>query len=91
MGVTNLWRSLEHGGAVWRLDGSTPAQHEALTAELEGKVLAVDLSVWIMQAQTQPALLENYHSPHARALKIVFDRVGVRCVWRGQEEAPTRC
>lgn len=75
MGVTHLWRSLEKGGAVSRLDGAQPDQHEQLAAEVEGKVVAVDLSAWIMQAQTQPALLENYASPHARALKVVFDRV----------------
>lgn len=37
--------------------------------------MAVDLSAWIMQAQSQPAMLEHYDSPYARAVKIVFDRV----------------
>lgn len=46
-----------------------------LPIQVENKVVAVDLSAWLMQAQMQPALLENYDSPYARAVKVVFDRV----------------
>lgn len=47
--------------------------------QVENKVVAVDLSAWLMQAQSQPALLEHYDSPYARAAKVVFDRVSWRC------------
>lgn len=50
------------------------------------QVVAVDLSAWIMQAQSQPAMLEHYDSPYARAVKIVFDRVRW-CVCMGHAAA----
>jgi len=56
---------------VSRLEGD----HAAVVAEVENKVVAVDLSVWLVQAQTQPALVENFSSPQAAVLKVVFDRV----------------
>ncbi len=73
MGVTNLWKALEKGGAVDSLDGATG--HQQIVEAVENKVVAVDLSAWLMQAQSQPALLEHYDSPYARAVKVVFDRV----------------
>lgn len=39
------------------------------------QAVAVDLSTWLMQAQTQPALMANFDSPYACAVKVVFDRV----------------
>jgi hypothetical protein len=50
-----------------------------MSLQVENKVVAVDLSAWLMQAQSQPALLEHYDSPYARAAKVVFDRVSRRC------------
>jgi hypothetical protein len=46
MGVKHLWRTLERGGAVEALDGADPAQHDEILHELEGAVVAVDLSAW---------------------------------------------
>lgn len=46
MGVKHLWRTLEKGGAVEQLDGGDPEQHSAILEELEGAVVAVDLSAW---------------------------------------------
>lgn len=77
MGVLNLWKALERGGAVEELVGSQAGQHAQIVEALENKVVAVDLSAWLMQAQSQPALLEHLDSPYARAVKVVFDRV--RC------------
>lgn len=73
MGVQNLWKVLEKGDAVVKLKGSD--QFQQITEAVENKVIAVDLSAWLMQAQTQPALLANFDSPYARAAKVVFDRV----------------
>lgn len=75
MGVKHLWRVLERGGAVEVLDGGDAAQHEQILDELEGTVVAVDLSAWLMQAISQPALTQVYFSDHACVLKVVFDRV----------------
>ncbi|KIZ05294.1 putative Flap endonuclease GEN [Monoraphidium neglectum] len=74
MGVKHLWRTLEKGGAVELLDGGDAAQHCEILDELEGAAVAVDLSAWLVQAQTQPALAQNYDSDFACALKVVFDR-----------------
>ena len=45
MGVKNLWKALE------------PAKHELKCAELmkevDGLVIAVDLSIWLIEAQSQ--------------------------------------
>lgn len=73
MGVQNLWRILDKGGAVVKIKGDT--HFKQITAAVEHKVVAVDLSAWLMQAQTQPALLANYDSDYARAAKVIFDRV----------------
>eukprot|EP00878_Enallax_costatus_P013056 GHUV01013642.1.p1 GENE.GHUV01013642.1~~GHUV01013642.1.p1 ORF type:complete len:422 (+),score=113.94 GHUV01013642.1:479-1744(+) len=72
MGVQNLWRVLDKGNAVVKLKGET--NFKQIVAAVENKVVAVDLSAWLMQAQTQPALLANYDSAYARAAKVVFDR-----------------
>lgn len=64
-------QALEKADAVTNIEGS----QADVAAEVEGKVIAVDLSVWLVQATTQTALYEAYGSPHAACLKIVFDRV----------------
>lgn len=84
--MSHLWVSLSKGCAVQSLNGSVPEEQARILAEVENKVVAVDLSAWIMQAQTQPALLEHYNSPFARALKVVFDRVS----WLGWHTTPLR-
>jgi hypothetical protein len=74
MGVKHLWKALERGGTVETFDGADPAQHAAIMDELEGAAVAVDLSAWLVQATTQPALMEAYHSEYACVLKVVFER-----------------
>jgi hypothetical protein len=78
MGVANLWKALEKGGAVTRLDGAQPGDHALILQELENTAVAVDLSAWLVQAITQPALVGVLDSPHACVLKVVFDRVSRR-------------
>lgn len=46
MGVKHLWRTLERGAAVEVLDGGVGEQHDQILEELEGAVVAVDLSAW---------------------------------------------
>lgn len=79
--MQNLWKAL--GPAVEALDGSQPGQHDRIVEAVENKVVAVDLSAWLMQAQTQPALLEQFDSDYARACKVVFERVRCCCAVGG--------
>lgn len=75
MGVANLWKALEKGGAVTKLDGAQPGDHARILQELENTAVAVDLSAWLVQATTQQALVGVLDSPQACVLKVVFDRV----------------
>jgi transcription elongation factor Elf1 len=74
MGVANLWQSLGQSGAVEAFSGATPDGHAELLGEVQGTAVAVDLSTWIMQALSQPALQEHYATPAARALSVVLWR-----------------
>lgn len=51
MGVSQLWAVL--GGAVRAFDGLTPANMMQLARTLDGKSIAIDTSIWLMEAQTQ--------------------------------------
>ena len=66
------------GGRVGR---GGPGRPEDIRESVDGKALAVDLSLWILQACTQPALDEvfnedlGFDDPDAsKTAKIVFDR-----------------
>lgn len=74
MGVKSLWQSLIAADLVEQWDGQIPAALPPLTAELDGKVLAVDLSMWIMQAGEQAALAP-YCNQEEAAAKVAFERV----------------
>lgn len=81
-------QALEKGNAVVKVEND----HAAVAKEIENKAVAVDLAVWLVQAQTQPALYENYASPQAACLKVVFDRVSGMCrkgdaAWRAIRQA----
>jgi hypothetical protein len=52
MGVSGLWDILKAQGAVKCKVGSQPGEYGAICKELEGKVVAVDLSPWLMQASS---------------------------------------
>jgi flap endonuclease GEN len=73
MGVKQLWPLLEEANVVERWSGSDPASLRSLAAELEGSVVAVDLSMWLMEATTQGALAPHF-SPVESAAKVAFER-----------------
>jgi hypothetical protein len=77
MGVVQLWNVLQGEGLVESLSGSVPEEHRRLVDEVDGKVLAVDLSVWIMQATAQTALFELF-TPEEAAIKVCLERVSSR-------------
>lgn len=65
MGVICLWQAL--APALSSLEAT------ACLDAVDGRVIAVDLSIWIMDALQQPAL-ERF-SQEGRCLKVVFERV----------------
>lgn len=83
MGVSGLWQVLEEQGAVTTLGINQPGGHAAVARLVDGQAVAVDLSQWLYQATSQPALAGLYEVPEARCLKVVFDRVrpGALLVW----------
>jgi len=64
MGIAGLWAFLREEGHVSPLEGVELAKH------VEGKVLAIDASLWLMQSQ-----LEDSHTHDRRHIKVVFERV----------------
>jgi hypothetical protein len=78
MGVSDLWHFLRASGAMreWSAESEGPAAvQKACAAQVEGLVVAVDLSLWACQALSQPDLGEAFKRDEARVLKVVFDRV----------------
>jgi hypothetical protein len=74
MGVKSLWQALIGADLIEQWNGQTPTAMPALAAELDGKVLAVDLSMWVMQAGEQAALTP-YCTQEEAAAKVAFERV----------------
>ncbi|KAK9866620.1 hypothetical protein WJX84_011606 [Apatococcus fuscideae] len=74
MGFKEIWNLLRSEGWLTELAGVD--DHLQIAKEVEGKVIAVDLSFWVVQASTQPALQEVFrNSPSEACLKVVFERV----------------
>ncbi|KAM4771210.1 flap endonuclease GEN homolog 1 [Rhinophrynus dorsalis] len=79
MGVSELWSILE------------PVKHHVPLHSLAGKTLAVDLSIWVCEAQMVKQMIGVVHKPHLRNL---FFRVsslslmGVKLVFVSEGEPP---
>ena len=72
MGVAQLWQALSKDPTiVQRWNGKEHAT--AAAAEIEGKVIAVDLSMWIFQAQLQEKIQEHFSKTEC-AMKVAFER-----------------
>ena len=50
-----------------------PAAHPTILERVEGKVLAVDLSLWIFHAVSQPELADLF-PPEGQVAKVVFEK-----------------
>ncbi|GAB4815602.1 hypothetical protein N2152v2_002648, partial [Parachlorella kessleri] len=73
MGVKQLWQLLQGEGLLVKRFGSNPDDYPHLIREVDGKVVAVDLSMWAMQADQQLALLPHF-SREERCIKVAFER-----------------
>ncbi|NWS41368.1 GEN endonuclease, partial [Probosciger aterrimus] len=79
MGVTNLWQILE------------PVRRPVNLTSLKGKTLAVDLSLWVCEAQTVKKMIGVVTKPHLRNLffRISFlTSMGIKLVFVMEGEAP---
>ncbi|XP_010212996.1 PREDICTED: flap endonuclease GEN homolog 1 [Tinamus guttatus] len=79
MGVTNLWQILE------------PVKQPVILSSLRGKTLAVDLSLWVCEAQTVKKMIGVVTKPHLRNLFFRFSfltSMGIKLVFVTEGEAP---
>ncbi|XP_061207174.1 flap endonuclease GEN homolog 1 isoform X2 [Neopsephotus bourkii] len=79
MGVTNLWQILE------------PVRQPISLTSLKGKTLAVDLSLWVCEAQTVKNMIGVVTKPHLRNIffRISFlTSMGIKLVFVMEGEAP---
>jgi phosphoribulokinase len=51
MGIAQLWQALRETNAVVRLTGIE--QHQSIVQQVDQLVIAVDLSIWVVEALTQ--------------------------------------
>ncbi|NWV78215.1 GEN endonuclease, partial [Dasyornis broadbenti] len=80
MGVTYLWQILE------------PVRQPVNLSSLKGKTLAVDLSLWVCEAQTVKKMVGVVTKPHLRNLFFRFSfltSMGIKLVFVMEGEAPT--
>lgn len=77
MGVSELWSLLRSEAMVreWNCETNGQKAQKVLAEKLEGKVVAVDISLWTCQAFTQGVLKEVLESDEQRVVKVAFDRV----------------
>lgn len=77
MGVSELWSLLRSEGMIreWNCETDGQKVQKVVAEKLEGKVVAVDISLWTCQAFTQGVLKEVFESDEQRVVKVAFDRV----------------
>lgn len=74
MGVKQLWKELEAKGALRKLAGGS--HHAELAAELEGKVVAIDLAIWAAQCSDQVYASQELN--HAqKSAKLAMERANM--------------
>ncbi len=74
MGVSGLWQVLQEADGVCVSRSAAAGQLGALCDELEGAVLAVDLSLLVCQAVTQPGLKDAGFDARGAVAKVTFER-----------------
>ncbi|XP_053236900.1 flap endonuclease GEN homolog 1 isoform X3 [Podarcis raffonei] len=79
MGVTSLWQILE------------PVKQHVPLSSLKGKTLAVDLSLWVCEAQTVKKMVGIVRKPHLRNLYFrvsLLTLMGIHLVFVMEGESP---
>lgn len=74
MGVTGLWQVLKEAGFVSSFSSAADGGLVEAVNTLRGLVVSVDLSIWIVQAVSQPALQNAGFSDKASIAKVCFER-----------------
>ena len=77
MGVSELWQLLKSEGVTSNWSWKT-GTHPLIVDEVEATSIAVDLSTWILQATSQPSLVEVYNDPECRAVIVALNRVSLQ-------------
>ena len=77
MTITGFWGVVESAGGAGAAQtlSAANAQLGPLCAALDGTVIAIDLSIWAVQAVTQPALREAGYSDEGAVRKVVYERL----------------
>jgi hypothetical protein len=76
MTIAGFWAVVQDAGGAGAAQTLSAASGELgdICAALDGVVVAIDLSVWAVQAVTQPALREAGYSEDGAVRKVVFER-----------------
>lgn len=77
MGVSDLWQLLKSEGVTVSWSSKT-GTHPLIVDDVEATAIAVDLSTWVLQATSQPNLVEVYNDPECRAVIVAFNRVSLQ-------------
>ena len=72
--MKSFWQFISGAKLIQQWNGQNPIDVPAIAAEMEGKVIAVDFSMWIMQAAGNQELLQHCNQEEAAA-KVAFERV----------------
>jgi hypothetical protein len=77
MTIAGFWAVVQDAGGAGAAQTLSAASGELadICAALDGTVVAIDLSVWAVQAITQPALREAGYSEDGAVRKVVFERI----------------
>lgn len=72
-----MWKILDADGLIRKIKSQEPNGQQRISREVEGKLVAVDLSLWLMQAINSADLTKHVHTQTARCVKVVFERVSM--------------
>ena len=74
MGCHDLWKCLATAGLIESLKGGTRGDYERILKELQGKIVAVDCSVWLFEVKSIAQLRKSFATETAAFLKVIFEK-----------------
>lgn len=60
MGISSCWKLLHDEGVVERYNGGRAEDHARIVEAVDGKAIAVDLSMWIMQVRERQGGMNDH-------------------------------